>query len=371
MNKSILVQIPPGKSQSYPILIASGLLSDHTWFPKNNNIVIITDHAVKKKYGNALATRLKKQSKQVLLLSFPAGETFKNAKTKQYLEEKMLQQHYNRDTLVIALGGGVVGDMAGFIAATYMRGIAFLQIPTTLLAMVDSSVGGKTGIDTPQGKNLIGAFWQPTAVISDLDCLKTLPKKQLINGLIEALKMFLTCDSKSFHFACQNLDNILAYDPIILTQIIYNAVKIKAHIVQQDEKEANLRMILNFGHTIGHALEFMADYKIHHGYAVGYGILLEAKIAEQLGWLASKDFNLIAETFSELGIKGIHFKKYNIKKIIQATRIDKKSLHDKARFTLLTQIGKVHKENGLIVHPVDETVVHQAYLELTEPSYAR
>jgi 3-dehydroquinate synthase len=370
MNKCLFVNIPSLAAKSYRIVISTDLLTNpDRWCPKNHNIVIITDHSVKKRYGNQLANILKKQGKHILLLSISPGEQSKTAKTKQRLEEKMLQHRYNRDTLILALGGGVIGDIAGFIAATYMRGISFIQIPTTFLAMVDSSVGGKTGIDTPQGKNLIGVYWQPKGVISDINCLMSLPKKQLINGLIEAIKMFLTCDKKSFDYANKNMNKILDYDKKFLMNIIYRAASIKANVIQQDEQDNNLRMILNFGHTIGHALESISNYTLMHGQAVGLGILLESKIAELLGILSTKHFILIAETFSKLGIQAKQLKKYSIKKIIQASKIDKKAIAEKTRYVLLKDIGTVYKKNSRVAHVVDDQLVKQAYLELIRNGY--
>ena len=200
----IEVHIPQVAAVNYPVRIEPGLLNQFTrWLADNSRsaeIVIITDHTVKKLYGRLLAHSLKQAGWQVLLLSIPPGEHSKNFEVKQSLENKMLRQGYGRQTVCLALGGGVVGDLAGFIAATYMRGISLIQIPTSLLAMIDSSVGGKTAINTEYGKNLIGAFWQPVSVVADVHCLRTLPKKHLINGLIEAIKMFLTHDRRSFYY---------------------------------------------------------------------------------------------------------------------------------------------------------------------------
>jgi 3-dehydroquinate synthase len=367
MIKRLTVSIPASHSQSYPILMATGLLTKiNSWLPNSHNIVIITDHTVKKLYGKQLTNLLKKHGKNVLLLSFVPGEKSKTITTKCRLESAMLRKHYNRDTVILALGGGVVGDIAGFIAATYMRGIPFIQIPTTLLAMVDSSVGGKTGIDTPQGKNLIGVFWQPHAVVTDLHCLTTLPPKHLINGLLEAIKIFLTCDAKSFHYTVKNNHKILSRDKNILAAIIQRAIKLKAHIVEQDEKENNLRMILNFGHTIGHALEHISNYKILHGHAVGYGILVESKIAELLGHLSPNNFNAIADGLSQLDIHATHLKKYDINRLIQATKIDKKSIATAAQITLLTDIGQIYHNNKRVAHPISANIIKQAFLALTE-----
>jgi len=210
--KKITIKIPAISSVNYPIFIESGLLQyPSAWLPGDLNfsaIVIITDHTVKKLYGGDLANRLIKQGYKVLLLSFPPGEKSKSNVVKQKLEKKMFMNHCDRNTLCLALGGGVVGDLAGFVAATYMRGIAYAQIPTSLLAIVDSSIGGKTGIDTDDGKNLVGAFWQPKAVVIDLSCLKTLSHRHLVNGLVEIIKMFLTSDKQDFIFFQKNIKKI-------------------------------------------------------------------------------------------------------------------------------------------------------------------
>lgn len=366
--KQLSVKIPEKPEFSYPIRIGQDLLIKlKTWLSnsaKYDRVVIITDNQVKKYYGKILVDQLTQEGCQTLLLTFPAGEKSKQQKTKQYLEEQMLQKRCGRNTLCIALGGGVVGDLAGFVAATYMRGIPYIQIPTTLLAMVDSSVGGKTAIDTPYGKNLLGAFWQPIAVIADLSCLKTLSQQQLINGLIEALKMFLTSDAKSLQYAIKHLDKILAYDQTILQNIIYRAVTIKADVVEKDEKENNLRMILNFGHTIGHALEQTRDYKILHGIAVAYGILIEAKISESLGILSSKNYLMIETLLAKLGIVGKALRKMDIDKIIQATKLDKKVKTGKARYVLLKDLGKVHTVKNIFAHSVSDEIVKEAFFNV-------
>ncbi len=205
----LFVNLPASPTASYPIFIRTNILQQITaWLPKTTAIgciVVITDRAVKKLYANTLVTKLKQQGHRVLLLTIAGGEKSKDYLTQHRLQARMLQQRCGRDTLCIALGGGVVGDLTGYVAATYMRGVPFIQIPTTLLAMVDSSVGGKTGINTPHGKNLIGAFWQPQAVVADMQCLETLPQQHLINGLIEALKMFLTNDAASFVLCAKKL----------------------------------------------------------------------------------------------------------------------------------------------------------------------
>ena len=368
--KKLLVNIPASTAHTYPILINSGLLEQpEAFLPENRsfgNVVLVTDNTVKKLYADCLMQQLMALGYKVTLFAFPAGEQHKNYQTKVHLETRMLRHRLGRDSLCLALGGGVVGDMAGFTASTYMRGIPYVQIPTTLLAMVDSSVGGKTGIDTPQGKNLIGAFWQPQAVIADINCLKTLPKKQLINGLIEALKMFLTSDAESLVFAQVKMDKLLQGDEAVLKNLIYRAVKIKAEVVAKDEKENNLRMILNFGHTIGHAVEHLSQYKMLHGYAVALGILVEAKIAQLLGLLDNEKYVLISALFSRLGINAASLKKYTVNHIINATKLDKKAKAGAVNYVLLRDVGQVYENKKAFAHPVADDVVAKALIEIVK-----
>ncbi len=366
MNNKFFINIPVMKEISYPIQIKAGLLSNISWIPKEyKKIVIITDNLVKKMYGIQLKQLLQKKSYEVMIFSFAAGEKSKNIHTFTKIINSMLKCHCGRDTLILALGGGVVGDMSGFISAVYMRGIPYVQIPTTLLAMVDSSVGGKTAIDMIQGKNLIGAFWQPKSVIIDTSCLETLPKKHLINGLIEALKMFLIYDKVNFYFLQKNTEDILNFNKNKLQKIIYQALIIKTSIVSQDEKDNHIRMILNFGHTIGHALEKVSQYKILHGYAVAYGILIEAKISEILKILPKKQFFIIQSIIQRLGFNGGDLKKLNIKEIIKNSKIDKKVHSGKVNYVLIKNIGEVYIDaNNHYVHPVLDNIVEKAFYEV-------
>lgn len=311
VEKQIAMRIPARSAITYPIKIGENLLSyPERWLPEDwhtKKIVIITDDNVNKLYGEKLLRLLRQAAP--LLLSFLPGEQGKNAQIKLELEEKMLQAHCDRETMILALGGGVVGDMAGFVAATYMRGVSYIQIPTTLLAMVDSSVGGKTSINLPQGKNLIGAFWQPSSVIVDVNCLLTLSRDHLINGLIEAVKMFLTHDADYFNYVCHQLDDVLDRNSEVLKNIIQRAIQIKVNVVSADEKESNQRMVLNFGHTIGHALEALSNYTLLHGHAVALGMLVEIKIAKILGILADEDCHAIQSLLLKLNISGSQLKK--------------------------------------------------------------
>ncbi|MCR4280731.1 MAG: 3-dehydroquinate synthase, partial [Candidatus Kaiserbacteria bacterium] len=281
-SKKINVQI--GESAKYPMIIGTGLekeiLSILEKEAQKRRIVIITDNRVSKMFGQNLLSTVKKSGRPVEMMHFPNGEQNKTQKTVTDLQHALLKKHYGRDTLIIALGGGVVGDVVGFVAATYLRGVPYIQMPTTILAMVDSSIGGKTGINTPFGKNTIGAFYQPQAVIADLNSLAKQSRKEIINGLMEAIKTFLTSDKDALSLAIElNLDSPLK-TPEILQEIVFRSVQIKAGIAERDEKETNERRVVNFGHTIGHSIELLSGYRLPHGYAVGYGMLVEAKIAE-------------------------------------------------------------------------------------------
>ncbi len=368
MSTRIEIALPEKLASSYPIHIGSGLLENiSSWMPRSvSAVVIITDHDVRKHYASLVEKALKKKGYNTLLLSFPCGEKSKTNRIKSMLEEKMLAHGCDRECLILALGGGVVGDMAGFVAATFMRGIPYIQIPTTLLAMLDSSVGGKTGIDTPQGKNLIGAFWQPIAVISDIHCLKTLSQKQVINGLIEALKMFLTSDADSLNYLQENLDGILRNDETILINLVHRAVKIKATIVQNDEKEKHQRATLNFGHTVGHALEKLTNYQLLHGYAVALGLLVEAKIAQLMGHLEEKHYQFIKTLLNRLPIVTSELEKFDVDEVIKNTQSDKKNRAGLVHYVLLNDLGSVYESQNQFAHPVPDEVVKQAFLEINK-----
>lgn len=368
MISQIHVDLPAMNASSYPIWIDTNLLNNVSlWMPKNvSMVVIITDNWVKMHYATPLEKNLNQAGYKTLLLSFPAGEAFKTNETKCQLEEKMFPHGCDRKTLILAVGGGVVGDLAGFIAATYMRGIAYIQVPTTLLAMVDSSVGGKTAIDTPQGKNLIGAFWQPKAVVTDINCLKTLPQNQLVNGLVEVIKIFLTNNVDHLIDLEQHLEQILNVEAEALSQLITRAASIKADVVKHDEKENHQRVILNFGHTIGHALEQLSHYQFLHGYAVGLGILVEGKIAQLMGFLEDKHYEYIKALLNRLSINAADLKGFNIDSVLHRTRLDKKSHSNHVYYVLINGLGSVLERDHCFAHSVADEVVKRAFIETIE-----
>lgn len=344
------------KLQDYTMTLGSDLLSKITEnIPQDlhsHQFVVMTDERVNELYGEEILNALRNQHFKAELLTFPGGEAYKNRDTKAQLESALLKKGYGRDTCLIALGGGVVGDLVGFVAATYLRGIPYIQVPTTLLAMIDSSVGGKTAINTPEGKNLIGAFWNPRAVIADLNCLMTLPQTQKINGWFEALKIFLILDSDSFNEAIKSTEPNLS--------LIARAVELKAQIVSKDPHETGLRAVLNFGHTLGHALEKISDYELLHGYAVAYGILIESQISLQRGLINPEEYQLIQRSFESLGLETQQLSAYTPESLFQAIRNDKKSKQQQTRMVLLSGLGAVHTLQDQYTHVVSDHEISQA-----------
>lgn len=356
-------RLKPAQTRDYDIFIGNGLLKHlpqllNSRFPAYRQagryIIIITDEVVKKMYGAQLLANVKRAGLNADLLAVEAGEKSKCNVTKIWLEEQMLQKKCDRDTLILSLGGGVIGDLAGFVAATYMRGIPYIQIPTTLLAMVDSSIGGKVGINNAYGKNLIGAFWHPLATICDLDFLKNLPQKQLTNGLAEMIKIFLTYDAKSFYVAAKNFKKAANKD------LIKRAIELKTGVIFRDEHDQNERCVVNFGHTIGHVIEKLSSYKIQHGIAVALGILVESKISQLLGILEVRDYEIISKTICDLGIDEKMLQKFKTADILESTKGDKKNKSGQVLYVLLKKIGAVKKNGKKFAHPVDDIIVKKA-----------
>src|SRR5881394_387280 len=270
------VAVSEQRDASYDIVIGRGLLADLPAFVKAacpaSRYVVITDSHVANLYGKQVMARFHDAKLQVELLEFPAGEWNKTRETWALLSDRMLAARIGRDSAVIALGGGVVGDVAGFVAATYLRGVPCIQAPTTLLAMIDSSIGGKTGVDVAGGKNLVGAFHQPRLVVADLDLLGTLPASQLAAGIAEAVKHGAIADADYFAFLEREHDAVTTRQPDALEQLVGRSVEIKAGVVAADERETGRRAILNFGHTVAHAVEATVQFAVLHGEAVAIGM---------------------------------------------------------------------------------------------------
>ena len=319
-------------------------------------IAIISDETVAKKWGKGVASVLRAE-----LLTFPAGEKNKTQETVSALQSELLKKRFGRDTIIVALGGGVVGDVAGYVAATFLRGVPYIQVPTTLLAMVDSSIGGKVGVDTEYGKNTVRAFWQPRAVIADLRFLAGLPLREVKSGLLEAIKGFFTSDKVALVLIDSlDLDDPLS-KPTALQEIVVRAMKFKAGVVARDEREENERRVLNFGHTVGHAIELLSGYRVPHGFAVGYGILVETKLAEDLGILSDKDRAIVVEYLARFGIAPAGLKEYDSDAVIEAMMGDKKAKAGTIYCVLLDGIGSVYTAGGQYAHPVESSAVREAY----------
>ena len=323
-------------------------------------VVIVTDSHLAHEYGMALEARCKAHGIAVDLLIIPAGEMHKTRATKAYLEDAMLQQQCGRDTCLLALGGGVVTDLVGFVAATYCRGIPVIYLPTTLLAMVDASMGGKTGVNTPLGKNLIGTFTQPHAVFMDVSTLHTLPDREWRNGLVEMIKHSLIADALLFQRmqASSSLSAFKVRSDLI--DLIQRNCEIKRHCVQQDEREQHVRQLLNFGHTIGHAIETLEDYRIAHGEAVALGLLVECHLAVSTGYLSKAVMDELDALLQRYELPLVSPVFQNKLLLQQALVLDKKSRQSIPQFVLLRDIGVVHVHAGRYTHAVDSAHLHRA-----------
>jgi 3-dehydroquinate synthase len=321
-----------------------------------NRYIIITDSQVKTLHGKRVLDTLRKMDLKVDLIDFPAGETSKNSQTALQLADKLIALGADRHSALIALGGGVVGDMTGFIASIYMRGLPFLQIPTTLLAQVDSSIGGKTGIDLPVGKNLLGTFYQPQAVFIDLTFLQTLTDQEFNNGLPEILKYGIIEDPELLRTLEEKTEAVRARDFSLMERIISKSCRIKKRIVEMDEKESGLRRILNFGHTIGHAVEAESDYSLSHGQAVAIGMVCASFLSEKLNYLSSKDRERIESLVKAFGLPHRIPKELKTKALLARMTKDKKKEGTVLPFVLLKKIGLPFINGGVPEKKIQETI---------------
>ncbi|MBT5016789.1 3-dehydroquinate synthase [Candidatus Peregrinibacteria bacterium] len=300
---------------------------------------IITDTNVKKLYGEEFLKLMRDQGLDATMISFQAGERHKTLKTVEKLVSQMVQLGHNRKSCVIALGGGVTGDIAGFAASMYMRGIPFIQIPTTLVAMSDSSIGGKTGVDLTSGKNLVGAFTQPKKVYIDPQVLSTLSKKQVKNGLAEIVKHGLISDKGILRILKKNPEKALNAHTTTITQLLIRSCRVKGRVVEKDELEKGLRMILNYGHSIGHAIEHASNYSLNHGEAIAIGMNLENRLAVDKKILSSKNCERIEELLKLIKLPTRIPAKIDRKPILKALTKDKKNQGETYTFTLLKRPG--------------------------------
>ncbi|WP_366922513.1 3-dehydroquinate synthase [Metallumcola ferriviriculae] len=332
--------------RNYKIFIGRDLLARlEEFLPRelSSRCLVVTDDNVDPIYGQRLINVLKSLGFRPAKVVVPAGEASKSLAGAEALYDRAFEHGLDRRSPIIALGGGVVGDLAGFIAATYMRGVPFIQIPTTLLAQVDSSVGGKVAVNHPRGKNIIGAFYQPSAVISDLSLLDTLPVREMRSGMAEVIKYGVIWDDAFFQYLESNLDAAMGLDSRVMQAVVARCCEIKAGIVAEDERESGLRAILNYGHTIGHAVESLGGYHLkNHGEAVAVGMVMEAVLARQMGQLDVKELErlmaLIQKVPLDISLPG----EWHKQQAIELMRQDKKAVGNEMFFVLPECIGRVH-----------------------------
>ncbi len=331
-DRSYTVEIRPGILAEVPLLLSRSEGKRHMF--------VVTDSNVLRVYGRMLESRLAAAGCDVTLLEVPAGEKSKGAATLNRLYTGLFRGGVRRDSIVIALGGGVIGDLAGYLAATVLRGVRLVQIPTSLLAQVDSSVGGKVGIDHPAGKNLIGAFHQPSAVYIDPEALATLPVEEFRNGFAEVIKIAAALDPPFFTLIERNVSRIKRENTALNAKIVETSVALKASVVEKDERETGLRRILNLGHTIGHALESSGGYAMRHGEAVAVGMAAEARIALAMGLLPAQDCRRLTAMLEASGLPVDPPRRINERAFMAAVALDKKSDVSGPRFVLLRRIGE-------------------------------
>ncbi len=362
---TITVTHRPQPGASCEVHIAAGSLASSAPILRelagDRGMVLVTDGNVAPLWGDRLRAQLAALLSGTLVYSvLPAGEEYKTRAQKEALEDAWLAAGLGRDTLVIALGGGVITDLVGFTAGTYLRGVPYVSLPTTLIGQVDAAVGGKTAVDTPAGKNLIGVFHQPLAVFMDTAVLATLPEREYRGGLAEVVKHGVIRDAALFELIEANVSGLLARDPALLEDIVTRNVALKAAVVGEDERESGLRQILNFGHTIAHALERLREYRENHGYCVAMGMVVEARVAALLDVCPADLAPRLCALLTRLGLPTAVPADLDAAAIAAATTADKKKRAGKVRYALPSGLGRMHPGDGHWSLPVDDTVVARA-----------
>jgi 3-dehydroquinate synthase len=337
--------------RSYPITIAAGLFNDPASFmplKAGEQVMLVTNQTLAPLYLDRVRKVLEQAGVMVDQVILPDGEQYKSLAVLEQVFSALLQKPHGRDTTLIALGGGVVGDLTGFAAACYQRGVRFIQVPTTLLSQVDSSVGGKTAVNHPLGKNMIGAFYQPASVVVDLDCLKTLPARELSSGLAEVIKYGIILDSDFFVWLENNIDALVALDMNALGYCIRRCCELKAEVVAADERESGLRALLNLGHTYGHAIEAEMGYGVWlHGEAVAAGMMMAAETAHRLGQFSAEDIERIKTLLLRAGLPVCGPQEMAPESYLPHMMRDKKVLAGELRLVLPTAIGQAEVRGGV------------------------
>lgn len=341
--------------RSYPITIAAGLFDDPASFQplkSGDRVMLVTNETLALLYLDKVTSRLEQAGIKVDSVTLPDGEQYKTLSVLDTVFTALLKKPHGRDTTLIALGGGVIGDLTGFAAASYQRGVRFIQVPTTLLSQVDSSVGGKTAVNHPLGKNMIGAFWQPVSVVVDLDCLKTLPVRELSSGLAEVIKYGIILDARFFEWLENNIDALMALDEEAMAYCIRRCCELKADVVAADERETGQRALLNLGHTFGHAIEAEMGYgNWLHGEAVAAGMVMATRAAERLGQFSSQDTQRVIALLERAKLPVTGPREMSAEAYIPHMMRDKKVLAGEMRLVLPLAIGKSEVRGG-VAHDV-------------------
>lgn len=359
VDDSYEIEVGHGLEKKLISDIREGLAGNITKF------AVVTDSNVKELYADRIAAMLAEQGYKCDVISFPAGETSKTRQTKEYIEDTMLEMGYRRDCCIIAVGGGVVTDIAGFVAGTYGRGVPFINYATTLLAAADASVGGKTAVDTPLATNLIGIFNQPEKVYIDISAWRTLPQRQLSSGLAETIKHACLASRELFDYLSRNMERIFAFDDEVCGHIAAENCRIKYSVVMKDERESGLREVLNLGHTVGRAIETVSGYKLLHGEAVSIGLVAEVKLAEKLGYCTEEDVRLVSELLEKAKLPTAIPDYIDREALVKKLYTDKKVRDGKLRFVLQKGIGEVMGfEDGKFALPVSEETAREIIMSI-------
>jgi len=353
----VRVSVPADGASEYEVIIGSGLLAEAAArlrpFLGTGPVFLVSDDTVHALYGEALALAMQEAGCESVNLVMEAGEKSKRRAVVADMQDRAIAAGADRDSRVVALGGGVPGDLGGYLAATLLRGIPWLQVPTSLLAMVDSSVGGKTGVDTAAGKNLIGAFWHPQVVLADVGTLSTLPDAELAAGLAEVIKYGATLEEQLFSDLEDGLlESCLARVPEAVALVVQRCVSIKAAVVAEDAREANRRQVLNFGHTVAHGIEVAMDYTLRHGEAVAIGMVAEARLSQQHHGGASDAADRIASLCARAGLPVDLPEGITGEAVLDGVRHDKKTRAGQPRCVMIEELGRVSPHEGNWSHPV-------------------
>jgi 3-dehydroquinate synthase len=354
----------------YQIVIGHGCLSEIgkrvAEIGGHSQIVVVTAAPIQRRYGRALLKSLTDAGLTPRLLTIPDGERAKSLRWASHLYDRLIKARCERGTTLVALGGGVVGDLTGFVASTYLRGVGFIQVPTTLVAQVDASIGGKTGVNHPNGKNLIGTFYQPRLVFADVATLRTLPKRELIGGFAEVIKYGVIADPDLFAYLEVHASELLACRLETLEQVVVRSARIKADVVGKDEREAGLRRILNYGHTLGHAIEAAAGYgRVHHGEAISIGMECAGRLAVRLNLCEPSVVDRQRQLLEQFGLPTRLPPRVDSKRLFAAMALDKKVKDGRLHFVLPERLGSVS------VRSVNQAAVREVLKELASGPSSR